>query len=175
MAALGQNAANVTPAIPLGILLANMEGEEAPPPQEGRDATASEARTETNVRRRRVWCRRCNTMLEMHENWEVTIVSRGIEHTWDSMFNRLKRTIADPNLDDKYDSDYERLVGSRESPDLRSQLDAWRAQREQQAESRPPVRATLEEEWLSQMQAQIDRLLDKKSIPDPVQEVLSET
>ena len=32
VAALDQNAANVTPVIPLGIPLANAEGEEAPPP-----------------------------------------------------------------------------------------------------------------------------------------------
>ena len=41
--ALGQNAANMTPVVPLGIPLANVEGEEAPPPQEGKDATASKA------------------------------------------------------------------------------------------------------------------------------------
>ena len=49
----GQNAANVAPAIPPRILLANAEGEEVPPPQEGRDATVSEARTNTHARRRR--------------------------------------------------------------------------------------------------------------------------
>ena len=31
------------------------------------------------------------------------------------------------------------------------------------------------DEYLSQMQAQIDQLLAERSIPDPVQEVLSET
>ena len=41
--ALGQNAANVAPAILLGIPLANEEGREAQPPQEGEDAMASEA------------------------------------------------------------------------------------------------------------------------------------
>ena len=40
---LGQNAANVTPAIPPGIPLANAEGEEIPPLQKARDVTASEA------------------------------------------------------------------------------------------------------------------------------------
>ena len=40
---LGQNAANVAPAILLGIPLANAEGEEIPPPQEGRVVMASEA------------------------------------------------------------------------------------------------------------------------------------
>ena len=50
VATLGQNAANVTPAIPPGISLANAEGEEGPPPQEGKDAMASEARTDTDAR-----------------------------------------------------------------------------------------------------------------------------
>ena len=48
--ALGQNAANVAPAILLGIPLANEEGREAQPPQEGEDATASEAQIETSQR-----------------------------------------------------------------------------------------------------------------------------
>ena len=51
----------------------------------------------------------------------------GTKHTWDSVFNRLERIIADPNLDDEYDSDYERSASSRESPDLRAWLDARRA------------------------------------------------
>ena len=46
---------------------------------------------------------------------------------------------------------------------------------EQQAENRPFVCATPEEQRLTQMQAQIDRLLAERSIPDPVREVLSET
>ena len=50
--ALGQNTTNVTPAIPPGIPLANMEGEEVPPPQGSRDATVSEAQTNTDVCRR---------------------------------------------------------------------------------------------------------------------------
>ena len=41
--ALGQNAANMAPAIPPGIPLANRESEEVPPPQEAREAMASEA------------------------------------------------------------------------------------------------------------------------------------
>ena len=45
LVALGQNAANAAPAIPLGIPLANVEGEEAQLPQEGWDATASGVRT----------------------------------------------------------------------------------------------------------------------------------
>ena len=48
--ALGQNAANVAPAILLGIPLANEEGREAQPPQEGEDAMASEAQTKTSQR-----------------------------------------------------------------------------------------------------------------------------
>ena len=39
----------------------------------------------------------------------------------------------------------------------------------------PPVRATLDEERLSQMQAKIDWLLAERNIPNPVREVLSET
>ena len=75
------------------------------------------------------------------------------------MFNRLERTVADPNLDDEYDSEYEHSADSKESANLHARLDTQRAQREQQAESKPLVRATPEEERLSQMQAQIDRLL----------------
>ena len=50
--AFDQNATNVAPAISLGILLANAEGGEALPPQEGGNATTSEARTNTSARRR---------------------------------------------------------------------------------------------------------------------------
>ena len=39
----------------------------------------------------------------------------------------------------------------------------------------PSVRAMPKEERLSQMEAQIDRLLAEQSVPDPVQEVLTET
>ena len=60
--ALGQNTTNVTPAIPLGIPLANEEGEEVPPPQEGRDATTSEAQTNTDARRMSIQCRHHNAM-----------------------------------------------------------------------------------------------------------------
>ena len=91
------------------------------------------------------------------------------------MFSRLKQTVANLNLDDEYDSEYECSAGSRENADLRARLDAQRAQREQQVENRPPVRATPEEEHLSQMQAQIDRLLAEQSIPDLVRDVLIET
>ena len=81
------------------------------------------------------------------------------EHARDSVFNKLERTRTDPNLDDEYDSEYKRSASSRESADLRAQLNARRARPEQQAESRPPIRATSEKERLSQMQAQIDQLL----------------
>ena len=50
VAALGQNTTNVTPTIPLGIPLTNAEGEEILPPQEGKDATTREARTDTDAR-----------------------------------------------------------------------------------------------------------------------------
>ena len=46
--ALGQNMANMAPAILLGIPLANKEDREALPPQEGEDTTGSEARTDTS-------------------------------------------------------------------------------------------------------------------------------
>ena len=42
------------------------------------------------------------------------------------MFNKLERIVADPDLDDEYDSEYERSVGSRESIDLRARIDAQR-------------------------------------------------
>ena len=95
-------------------------------------------------------------------------------HTRDSVFDRLERTRVDLNLDDGYNSENERSAGSRESADLRARLNAQRARPEQQAESRPPVRATPEKERLSQMQAQIDRLLAERSVLDPVWEVLTE-
>ena len=110
-----------------------------------------------------------------HENRRDAPDSHVSEHIRDSVFNRLERVRVDPNLDDGYDSENERLATSRESTDLRARLNARRARPEQQAESRPPVRATPEEERLSQMQAQIDRLLAERSVPDPVREVLSET
>ena len=44
--------------------------------------------------------------------------------------SRLEQTVVDPNLDDEYDSDYERSAGSKESADLRAWLDARRAQLE---------------------------------------------
>ena len=91
------------------------------------------------------------------------------------MFNRLERVRDDLNLDDGYDSENERLVGSRESANLRARLNAQRARPEQQGESRPPIQVTPGEERLSLMQAQIDQLLAERSVPDPVREVLLET
>ena len=55
---LGQNAANVTPAIPPGIPLANAEAEEGLPLEEGGDVAAGEAQADTYARRRRAR-RRC--------------------------------------------------------------------------------------------------------------------
>ena len=80
-----------------------------------------------------------------------------------------------PNLDDDYDSKYERLASSKESPNLRAQLDTRWAQREQQTENWPPIRAPLEEKCLTQIQAQINWLLAERRIPDLIREVLLET
>ena len=129
VAALGQNVVNVTPAILPGIPLANAEGEEIPSPQEGRDATTSEARTNTDACRRHTQRRRHNATRGRLKNRETTSKSHGIEHTRDSVFNRLERTVADPNLDDEYDFEYERSAGSRESIDLHARLDTQRARR----------------------------------------------
>ena len=100
----------------------------------------------------------------MRENLEPTSESYKTEHTKDSVFNRLDQPVDDPNLDDNYEFEHERSVGSRESADLHARLDAQQAQREQQAENRPPVQAMPKEECLTQMQAQIDRLLAERSI-----------
>ena len=69
--------------------------------------------------------------------------------------------MAELNLDNDYDSQYERLTSSRENTDLRALLDVRRAQRKQQAKNWPPIRATPKEEHLTQMHAQIDWLLAK--------------
>ena len=114
VAALGQNAANVTHAIHLGISIANAEGEEVPPPQEGRDVIASEARTNVDTHRKRAW--RSKTMRCIHENRETAIESHQTEHTRDSVFNRLERTIVDSNLDEEYDLDYKGSAGSKGAP-----------------------------------------------------------
>ena len=135
----------------------------------------SKARTDTSVRRRCTQRKHHNTARGTHKNRGTTPKSHGPKHTRDSVFNRLELTVVDPNLDDEYDSEHERSAGSRENADLRARLDTQRAQREQQAENKPPVQATSEKERLSQIQAQIDRLLAERSIPDPVSEVLSET
>ena len=110
----------------------------------------------------------------MHEDHEPTPESRNTEHTRESVFNRLERPVADLNLDDNYDSEYEHLASSRGSADLCPRLNAQWAQHEQQVENRPPIQATPEDEHLTQMQAQIDQLLVERSIPDPIREVLSE-
>ena len=159
---LGQNAANTTPAIPPGIPIANAEGKDGLSPLEGGDVTAGGAQVDTDARRR---CARRRRRTR-HEN-------RGDAsgQTRDSVFNRLERVMDDPNLDDGYDSENEHSAGSRENTDLRARLNAQRARLEQQAESRPPVRATPEEECLSQMQAKIDRLLAEQTVPDPVRKV----
>ena len=75
----------------------------------------------------------------MCEDCEPTLKSHNTEHTRDSFFNRLEQPVANLNLEDDYDSEYERSAGSRESVDLRARLDARRAQREQQVENRLPV------------------------------------
>ena len=139
LAMLGQNTANVAPVIPLWIPLANAEGKEVPPPQKGREAMANEAQPDTHTRRRHIWRRRHNATRERHKNRETTLESHETEHTRDSVINRLERIVDDPNLDDKYDSEYERSTGSRESADLRARLDARRAWCQQQAENRPLV------------------------------------
>ena len=78
-------------------------------------------------------------------------------------------------MDYDYESKFECSTSSMGSANLCAQLNSRRAQQEQQAERRPLVRVTPEEKSLTQMQAQIDRLLVERSIPDPVQEVLLET
>ena len=87
----------------------------------------------------------------MLENRKPTPKSHKTWHTRDSVFNRLERLVADPNLDDDYDSEYERSAGSKESTDLGAWLDARWAQHEQKAKNQPLVRAKLEEERLTQM------------------------
>ena len=70
--ALGQNTTNVALAIPLGIPLADAEGEEAQPPQEGGDSITSEAQTKTSQRRRRDR-RRCQNIIQLaQEDHELT-------------------------------------------------------------------------------------------------------
>ena len=46
---LSQNVANATPTIPPGIPLANAEGEEGLPPQEGRDVAAGNVQADTDA------------------------------------------------------------------------------------------------------------------------------
>ena len=61
--AFGENEANMAPAIPLGIPFAN---------RKGRDATASESRTDTSARRRRAWCKHRNIVQAAREDREPT-------------------------------------------------------------------------------------------------------
>ena len=117
----------MTPAIPPGIPLSNVERGKAPPPQEGEDATKSEARTDTDASQRRVQRRRRNTKKGRPKNRETAPESHGTEQTRDSVFNRLKRIMADSNLNDEYESEYECSAGSRESTDRGARLDAQMA------------------------------------------------
>ena len=68
--------------------------------------------------------RRQNVAWVLRENREPTLESHKTEHTRDSIFNRLERPAAYPNLDNDYDSEYESSTGSRENTDLCAQLDA---------------------------------------------------
>ena len=113
--ALGQNATNITPAIPLGILLAKAKGGEALPPQEGGDATAKEA----------------ELTLESQKVTEATREDRKpipeccqTQRTRDSVFNKLEWPADNPNLDDGYDFEFEHSTSSRGSTDLRARLNA---------------------------------------------------
>ena len=129
MATLGQNAANATPAIPPRIPLANVEGEEVLPPQEGGEVAVDSTQADTDVRRR---CTR-RRLRTRHEDQGDTPDLRASEHARNSVFSRLEQVRVDPNLDDKYDSEKECSTGSRESTDLRAWLNARREKPEQQA------------------------------------------
>ena len=154
-----------------GIPHANAEDGEGLPSQEGRDIAISDAQADTNTRWRHTRHRRGTRQWNRGDASSLHV----FEHTRDSVFNRIERVRDDPNLDDGYNSENERSTGSRDNTDLRARLNARWARPEQQAKSRLPVRATPEEEHLSQMQAQIDRLLAERGVPDPVREVLSKT
>ena len=145
---LGQNAANVTHAIPPGILLANTGGEEDLPSQEGEDVAVGSSQADTDVWRRHARRRRRVRREDQGDALDLC----ASKHTRNSVFSKLERVRVDLNLDDGYDSENERSAGSKESTDLRARLNTRRVRPEQQAESRPPVRATPEEERLSQMQ-----------------------
>ena len=133
--ALGQNATNATPTIPLGIPFANVKGKEGSPPQKGEDVAAGEAQADTDKRQRRARSRRQTR----HKNRGNAPELHEPEHTRDSVFNRLEQTRTNPNLYVGYDSEYERSASSRESANLRAQLNTRRARPEQQAESIPPI------------------------------------
>ena len=94
VAVLGRNTANMALVIPPRIPPANTEGKEAIPSQEDRDTTASEARTDTISHQRCARRRRQNAALIVCENREPTPESHKIEHTRDSIFNKLKRPMA---------------------------------------------------------------------------------
>ena len=98
--ALDQNAANATPAIPPGIPLANAGGEESLPTQGDGKVAADEAQVDTDVRQRRAR-RRHRARSDSRRNMSDL---RTTEHTRDSVFDRLKRIRANPNLDDGYNS-----------------------------------------------------------------------
>ena len=121
---MGQNTTNVAPAIPPGIPLANANSGEAKPPREGGDATASEARIDTSQRLRHARPKCQNVARAAHEDCKPTPEPRQTERTRDSVFNRLERPVANPNLADDYDSEFERSVGSRGSVDLCARLNA---------------------------------------------------
>ena len=116
--ALGQNATNMAPAIPLGILLTNAKGEEAQPSQVDGDAMASEEQTET------CQCLRCaqhirrNVARPTQEDREPTPESHQIERTRDLVFNRLEWPTADPNMDNDYDFEFDYSISSRGNADL---------------------------------------------------------
>ena len=89
VAVLGQNAANVPPAIPSGIHLSI---------EEGGDMMASEAKIETSQHLRHTRCRCRNVARPTQEDSEPTPKSLQIERTRDSVFNRLERPVANPNF-----------------------------------------------------------------------------
>ena len=51
-----------------------------------------------------------------HGSHEPTLESHQIEYTRDSVFNKLERPTADPNLDDDYDSEFEHRLAPGEVP-----------------------------------------------------------
>ena len=119
---LGPKCGQCGPCHPLQISLANAEGREALPLQEGGDATASKALTNTSVCRRRPQHRHQNVAQVVHKDHEPTPESCKIEYTRDTVFNTLERPVADPSLDCDNDSEFELTTGSRGSADLHARL-----------------------------------------------------